>query len=272
MPTADIQGTEIFYETAGEGEPVVLLNGVMMTTQAWAPQTRALAGRHRCVLHDFRGQLRSGKPDGPLRMERHAEDLDALLDLLGIGSAHLVGASYGGEVGMMYAHAHPERVRSLAVIGSVSRPGPLLLEQVAVWADAARRDPGRLYEVTAPYNFSAGFLARNPDLVRQGAERLRAYPADFFSALARLVEAFAELNLDDRLPGIRCPTLVLCGEEDALKPVPYSRAIAERIPGAELVVVPGAGHAVAIEQADAVNAALLDFLARHADGSPPPRT
>jgi 3-oxoadipate enol-lactonase len=118
MPVTEIRGTSIAYELAGEGPPLVFLNGVMMTVQSWVFQRRALAGRFRCVLHDFRGQLLS--PGRVAHMSEHVDDLAALLDHLGIESAHVAGTSYGGEVGMMFAAAHPERVRSLAVITSVS--------------------------------------------------------------------------------------------------------------------------------------------------------
>jgi pimeloyl-ACP methyl ester carboxylesterase len=101
-------------------------------------------------------------------------------------------------------------------------------------------------------------------VLQQGRERLNACPADFFEAFAGLVEAFAELDITDRLPGIAAPTLVVCGEADVLKPVSYSRLIASRIPQAEFLVVPDAGHAVIIERAETVNTALLGFLAKHA--------
>jgi 3-oxoadipate enol-lactonase len=256
-------GVEIFYETVGEGEPVLLLNGIMMTTQSWVLQTRRLAGRHRCVLHDFRGQLKSGKPAGPYRMEQHVTDACALLDFLGIERAHVVGTSYGGEVGLMLAFTHPARVKSLAVISSVSHVEPLLRQQVGVWADTARYAPERLYDVTAPHNFSNAFLAAHPEVLQQGRERLRSYPAGFYEAFAGLVEAFAALDITSRLAEIAAPTLVVCGEADALKPVWYSRIIASRIPGAEFLVVPDAGHAVVIERAETVNTALLGFLAKH---------
>lgn len=270
MPVAQLNGTEIFHEVLGTGEPVVLLNGIMMTTGSWALQTRRLAERYRCVLHDFRGQLRSGKPAGPYRLEEHVDDLAALMDELGIGRAHLVGTSYGGEVGLLFSLAHPERVQSLAVASSVSHVEPLLRQQVRVWADTARHAPERLYDVTAPHNFSNRFLSTRADALEQGRARLAAYPAEFFPAFAELVDAFAALDVTGRLPEITAPTLVLCGEEDALKPPAYSRIIAERIAGAEILLVPGAGHAVVIEEAETVNTALLGFLAKHPFRSGPP--
>lgn len=263
MPVVEANGAELFYETVGAGEPVVLLNGIMMTTQSWALQTAPLAERYRCILHDFRGQLRSPAP-GPIRMEQHVEDLAALLDDLEVDSAHLVGTSYGAEVGLLFALAYPERVQSLALVAAVSHVEPLLHRQVRLWADTARDAPERLYEVSAPHNFSNRFLAEHPEAVERGRARLAEHPPAFFHAFAELCEAFLELNVRDRLVEIAAPTLVLCGEEDALKPVSYSRIIARQIAGTEFIVIPEAGHAVVIERADTVNTALLGFLSKHA--------
>jgi pimeloyl-ACP methyl ester carboxylesterase len=92
---ADLNGTTIAYETAGDGPPLVLLNGVMMTMQSWALQVLRLSSRFRCVLHDFRGQLRSGKP-GRTTLQQHVDDLRALLDHLGIARADVVGEAARG--------------------------------------------------------------------------------------------------------------------------------------------------------------------------------
>ncbi len=263
MSIAAINGLRIHYELVGEGEPVALLNGVMMTTQSWVLQTSLFRRRYRCLLHDFRGQLLSDKPEEPWTLEDHAADLRGLLDHLEIESCHLVGTSYGGEVGMLFAATWPERVRSLAVISCASEVGPELDRAVAAWGKAALEAPETLYRVALPWNFSARFVAANPQIVEQGEDRLRACPPEFFPAFARLVEAFRRLDVTAELERIECPTLVLVGEEDALKPPSYSRRIAERIPGAELLLVADAGHAVILEKPQEVNTALLGFLEKH---------
>ncbi len=229
----------------------------MMTMQSWALQVPRLSARFCCVLHDFRGQLRSGKP-GRYTLQQHVDDLGALLDFLGIARADLAGTSYGGEIGMLFAIAHPERVRRLAVIACVSEADAALRETVGRWIDVARREPDRLYDESVRDNFSEAFLAAHPQFVELGRERLRAYPREWFGAFAELCEA--ALTLKVSLAEIRVPTLVVCGENDALKPVAYSRAIAAAIPDAKPVIVPDAGHAVVIEKPDEVCAALESFL------------
>ena len=263
MPTAEINGLSLHYDLVGEGEPIAFLNGVMMTAQSWVLQTTVFRRRFRCLLHDFRGQLLSDKPEEPWSLDDHAADLEALLDDLEIESCHLVGTSYGGEVGLIFAGTRPERVRSLSVISSVSEVGPELDRTVALWAETALEAPERLYRVSLPANFSPAFVEANPELLAQGEERLAACPPDFFPAFARLVDAFRRIDVTAELERIQCPTLILVGELDVLKPPRYSRLIAERIPGAELLVIPGGGHAVILEKPDEVNDAVLAFIEKH---------
>lgn len=260
MPTVELNGTTLFYELAGDGEPLVLLNGIMMTTQSWVLQKRVLMDRFRLVMHDFRGQMRSAKPPGPYRLQTHVDDLEALLDHLGIERAFVAGTSYGGEIGLMFASQHPERVRKLAVIASVSEVGPDLIEKVDQWARTARSaTPEEFYDTTVPYNYSPQFRATQPEMLEVGRQRIGQLPPEFFRAFADLVDAFRQLDVTKDLPKITAPTLVIGAAGDILKPLPYSRLIAERIPNAELRIVPG-GHAAVIESADEVNAALLEFF------------
>jgi 3-oxoadipate enol-lactonase len=240
-------------------EAVVLLNGIMMTTASWVFQTRVLSPLYRLVLHDFRGQLQNLMP-GPFTLQQHVEDLVELLDREGIERAHLIGTSYGGEVGMLFALEHPERIQSLAVIACASHVEPPLRASIEVWRDTARSAPETLYDVTAPYNFSPGILTET--FMEAGRKRLRSHPPEFFTAFADLCDAFLTLDLTGRLPELTAPTLVIAAEQDRLKPLHYSETIASRIPNARLEVIPEAGHAVFLECATQVNELLLEWLAQ----------
>ena len=263
MPVQNLNGTTIAYQVLGEGEPLVFLNGVMMTMQSWALQTSVFQTRFRCVLHDFRGQLLSEQPETPWTLEDHSDDLRALLDHLETESCHLIGTSYGGEVGMIFAYTYPERVRSLSLISCVSEVGGELDRVVTTWGDTALREPENLYGISLPSNFSPQFLATHPEIREQGEQRLRSCPPEFFTGFSRLIDAFRQLDITADLHRIGCPTLVLVGDEDALKPPRYSRMIAETIPNSELQIIPGAGHAVILEKPAEVNTALHGFLEKH---------
>jgi pimeloyl-ACP methyl ester carboxylesterase len=190
-------------------------------------------------------------------MEQHVDDLVILLDELGLENVNITGTSYGGEVGMMFAARFPERVKRLVVIGCASDVDDELRRQIQRWANIARNNPDVLYDETAPENYTAHFLSERPEIFAAAKERMRGYPPDYFRAFADLCDAFLRLKID--LTRIACPTLVVVGAEDALKPVRYSERIAEGIADAELLVIPGAGHAVVIEKPGEVNDAIRRF-------------
>jgi len=257
-----IDGVRIAYEEKGSGQPVALLNGVMMTTASWAYQVRDLVPSYRCILHDCRGQLRSDKPGG-YTMAGHAEDFRALLDHLEIARCHVIGTSYGGEIGMIFAARYPERVASLSVIASVSHIEPPLETEIRDWI-AAADDRGGFYRAVLADNYSPGFVEKGSALLEAAEARIEmTYPDDFFPAFQDLCRAFLELDIRDQLHAIRAPSLIMVGAEDRLKVPAYSRYLVDHIPDARLSVIPEAGHVVVIEQPEAVNEALIAFLTEH---------
>ena len=260
MPQLPLDGAFIAYETEGRGEPVVFLNGIMMSMASWAFQRQHFTSRFQCIFHDFRDQLLSSRQPGQYAMDIHVDDLLGLLDHLGIEQCHIVGTSYGGDVGMVFALAHPQRVKTLSVIASVPYSDSLLRLQVHLWRRAALFSADWLYELVAAFSFSGRYLGANPDLVRSGIERVGGFPPDYFKGFARLCDAFLQLDIREQLPHIQAPTLIVSPGADILKAPWYSRYMAGRIPGAILWELPGAGHAAILEQPEAVNKRLETFL------------
>ena len=260
MPSIQVNGTELYYELHGpeNAEVVVLSNGVLMSTASWGFQTPVLAKYYRVLLYDCRGMWKSAHPKGPYTMELHAEDLAALMDALKIEKAHLAGISYGAEVSMTFALKYPQRVRSLFLSSAVSESDSVLREFTGLWAEAARsNDPQQLFEVSYRMNFSDAYIAANQDAIRVAARR---YAELDMQAVLELLDCFLRLDVTKDLHRISAPTMVLVGEKDTLKPRRYSESIAREIPGANLVVAPGAGHAVCLEKPTLFNAILLGFL------------
>lgn len=262
MPIIQVNGTELYYELHGpeDAEVLALSNGVLMSTASWALQTPALSKKYRLLLHDCRGMWRSAHPAGPYTMELHADDLAGLLSALGIEKAHIGGISYGAELSMAFALKYPERTRSLILASAVSHSAPVLEGLIDTWMDAARmKDAALLYHVSYPLNFSDRYIMANRAAIQAAAERYQLLDMD---AVLELLLCFKRLNITANLHQITTPTLVMVGEQDILKPRKYSEIIAREIPGAELVIVPDAGHALCLEQPGLFNALVLGFLAR----------
>ncbi len=261
MPSREVNGTRIYYELHGpEGAPVVaLVNGVLMSTPSWAYQTPVLARRYRVLLHDCRGQGQSEHPAEPYSMRQHADDFVALLDALGIESAHIAGISYGGEIAQLLGIHYPARVCSLFLSSTVSEVRPLLRAKIEAWMAAAERHDGAmLYRASVADNFSEPWLASHPTWAEASIPR---YEKLDFKAVLNLCRAFLEIDWTADLHRITAPAMVVVGELDTLKPLaPYSRLLAASVPSAQLLTLANAGHACCIETPVAWNAALLGWL------------
>jgi len=261
-------GTEIYYEVQGDPEgreTVVFLNGVMASTGSWAFQTPVFEkSGFKILLHDFRGQLKSGKPPGPYSFDDHTADLKALLDSLGLKQVHLVGTSYGGEAGMVFTLSHPEYVKSLSLIDSVSETDSALRGFVELWKTLAEKNsPGEFFRGMLPTIYSSGFLKEKEGFLRDRARDFEKIGEDYFRGQICLYETFLGLDITEELPAVGCPVLVVCGEEDLLKPVKFSKLIYDRIPGSEFVVIPGCGHVTIFEKPGELNSLLLGFILKN---------
>lgn len=260
MDRFEVEGCGLAYEVIGSGpRTVALLNGIAMSISHWKPVTERLAAvGWRILVHDMRGQLLSDKPGG-YSLEGHARDLAALMDRLGIPRLHVLGTSYGAEVGLAFARDFPGRTESLVLVDGVSETDALLSAAVDSWMRAARADPGLFYRTIIPWNYSADYIAANREALDKREAAIRSLPPDYFEAFAGLCEAFLRIDLTKDLGRIRCPTLVLVAEKDILKHRGFAEILARGIPGARLAVLPGAGHAVVVENPGAVADAALGF-------------
>ncbi len=263
MPVIHVNGTDIYAELHGPkgADTIVLSNGVLMSTASWALQVPVLSKHYQVLLYDCRGMWKSAHPKGPYSMEMHADDLAALMDALQIEKAHIAGISYGAEVSMAFAAKYPWRVKTLFLSSAVSESGPVLRGFTHTWSEAAKaRDPQKLFEASYMLNFSDSYIAANRAGLETAAGRYAELDMD---AVLELLDCFERMDITGELHLIQVPTLVLVGESDNLKPRKYSERIVGEIPGAQLVTIPGAGHAVCLEKPDLFNAILLGFVTIH---------
>jgi 3-oxoadipate enol-lactonase len=250
----------------GTGEPLVLLNGGLMSMSAWDAVAVPLEAAHRVVRCDFRGQLLSpGMP--PPTLAGHAGDVVALLDHLGLPAVHVAGTSFGGLVGLTLAAAHPERVRSLVVLNATDHVPPegwSLAEslQEACRVAAEGGDGGHVLDLLASHTFSAAWIEANAGALAARRMQVATLPAEWFRGLSGLLGILKDVDLRPLLGRVRCPVLVVAAALDRTFPEKRSRALASALPDATLEVVAGAGHALVIEQPGRVADLVTSFLAR----------
>src|SRR5581483_10695347 len=264
MPYAtSSDGTRIHYEVHGSGDPVLLIMGLGSNAYGWARTIPWLSERHQAIAFDNRGVGRSDVPEGAYTIAQMAADAASVLDACDHATAHVVGASLGGMIAQRFAIAYPERVRSLALL--CTTPGGARAarasEDVMAALVAGGEDPATVYRRNAWFLYGDETRNRHPERIEEDiVERTRipTQPQGYFGQL----QAAMGHNVWDELPGIRARTLVVHGDADLLAPTPNGRLIAERIPGAELVLIPGAGHMLQADGGDAVREAMLSFLGR----------
>jgi 3-oxoadipate enol-lactonase len=253
-----------------EGPPaapaVLLLNGGMMSISAWDDVGAALAADHLVVRCDFRGQLLTPELPPP-ELAAHVVDVVALLDHLGLGAVHAVGTSFGGEVALLLAARHPERVRSLVAATVVDYAPPAMQKiggrLIALGERAsATGDGGPYFTALSEIVYSPAFRAGMAAVLAQRWQALASLPASWYAGGARLLAAIGAMDLSAELGRIGCPALVIAAELDALMPMERTVAVARGIPSAELVVVEGSGHALVVERKELFIQVLTAFLAR----------
>ena len=273
MATARINGIEIYYEDQGNmaGEPVLMIMGLGSNALAWTPQLEALTPKYRVITFDNRGAGRTTIPDGPYTMTQMAADAAGVLDRVDVPTAHVVGASMGGMIAQEFALQYPQRVRSL-VLMCTTPGGPHSAGQGAM-REASREvfetqdmqaamTPERMKEMMLQL-FSPEYLENPGPGFAQMVGSAMQYPPTATGMRGQMAAILAH-DTYDRLPKIAAPTLVMAGDADPMVDPANARILAEHIPAAELRMFPGLRHGFTAEKPDEVNAALLDFLARHA--------
>lgn len=258
---AEVEGGRLYYETAGSGDPVVMLHAFTLDTRMWDAQFAALSANYRVIAYDARGFGRSSLPSEG-QPYSHIDDLDRLLSHVQIERPHLVGASMGGRFALDYAVAHPERLRSLVlidgVVGGWDWSKEWLTSYAPVIAAAQRKD------VAAA---KAAWLAHPIFTNARGNEavytRLRRMVSDYsgWHFIHRDPAQTLDPPASERLAQLRAPTLAMVGEFDMADFHQMADRLAETAK-AEKTIVPGAGHLASVEAPLALNEQLLAFLQR----------
>lgn len=258
-------GLVVHYDLTGpEGAPVIMFSNSLGTNfHVWDPQAAALAGRFRVLRYDMRGHGLTDCPpagDGGYTIDGLAQDAIALLDALSVDRVHFCGLSIGGMVGQRFAAAAPERVISLALCDTASRIGP-----ASRWDDrivaVSKGGIEAVAEAVLKVWFTQDFLSNQPEAARGYANMLIRTPVPGYIGCCIAVRD-ADLHADD--VSIKCPTLVVVGDQDQSTPPAAARELVQAIHGARLEIIAGAAHIPTAEQPAALNRLLSEFFSAHA--------
>jgi 3-oxoadipate enol-lactonase len=265
MPFVHVaDGTRIHYEVTGRpgATPILMIQGLGASKNAWNLQRIAMATRFRSISLDNRGAGRSDKPTQPFTLEQMADDAIAVLDAAGVETAHVVGASMGGVISQIIAVKYPHRVRSLTLVCTACRNHPWRQELLQSWAHTAEEKG--MIEVgkeAAQWVMSPrSFRRLVPAFTWMGPLAALRPRHSFVSQIQAILDTREDLV--DELSSITAPTMVIVGNQDILTPRGDSEEIAERIPNAELVVISGAAHGLMMEHSTTFNKILIEFLQR----------
>ena len=260
-------GANLHYQVLGRrnGTPILLIAGLGEDLTGWTLQRVGLGRHFRTIAFDNRGVGRSDKPAGPYSLLQMADDATAVLDAAAIESAHVVGLSMGGAVSQILAVNHASRVRSLTLVCTACRNHPWRRELLMHWADTARtKGMGALGHEALRWLVGPRSLRRYAPALGFIGPLAMHCPAAAFAAQIDALLSFDE-SLAESLVNVSVQTLVIAGNQDILTPRGDAEELAERIPGAELVVISGAAHGLTVEHAHTFNRIAKEFITRAED-------
>jgi 3-oxoadipate enol-lactonase len=256
---ANVQGTSIFYETAGEGLPLVFVHGLGGTSNVWHAQRVALSRYFRVVTLDLPGSGRSDKTQRQFSMERWVEQLAGLADAIRLDKFVLIGHSMSTVLAQKFAGKYGARLAALVLCGPMTELSPAGREAFVKRAETVLKEgmlpvadmvlTGALTPATREGNAGLAGLVREMLLGND--------PACYAAQCHALINGSAKADQAH----IKCPTLILDGDQDSVTPLANARAIAAAIPGARIRIIPATAHLTMLERPELFNAALTEFLA-----------
>lgn len=247
---------DIYYETVGEGPPVVLVAGIADDRTSWSGQVPALSRDHSVVVFDNRGIGNSSVPSGPYSIDEMADDAHAVVDELGLAPVRAIGSSMGGAICQRWALRHPDDLERLVLTNTWAERDPFLDSLFSHWIalgeDGSAR---RIMESLLLFCFAADYLQAHPTIVRE----FLALPPPPLTGWVGAAHACRAHDALSDLQAITQPILVIAGERDILTRPALSERIVKSLPAARLELL-AAGHMIFWEQPEAFSDLVLGFL------------
>jgi len=262
MPSVKINGYDIYFEVYGEGEPIVLLNGIMMSTSSWTSFIDVFSKNNKLVLIDFLDQGKSQKANEPYSQDLQADIVKGVIEELHLDKIHLVGVSYGGEVALKFALKYQNKLSSLIVANTTSYTTHLLKDVGKCWNYTAKNHDGRaFFKATMPFIYSVEFYEENIEWLKKREDMfVTIFDDEWYEAYVRLVDSAENLDIREEIKEIEVPTLIISSEYDITTPIRYQKIIHEKIKNSKWVLIKGSGHASMYEKPHEFSANILGFI------------
>jgi pimeloyl-ACP methyl ester carboxylesterase len=265
MPTAQVNGVELYYEETGEGFPLVFSHEFAGDYRSWEDQVRFFSRRYRVITYNHRGYPPSAVPSDPAAYaeELLVEDLYGLVRHLGFEQAHIVGLSMGGALALKLGIAHPEICRSLVIAGAGTgtTERERFLAEASATAELFEREPARAFDGYGRGPARVQLLRKDPRGWQAFVDLLKTHSPQGSARTFRGVQMKRKTiyDVESQLGDMRVPSLIMVGDEDepCLEPSLFMK---RRLPNAGLVVLPKSGHAINLEEPMLFNQFILDFL------------
>ncbi len=252
MANLDFKGRSIYYDVKGEGKPILILNGIMMSTKSWEPFVKTLSNDNMLIRVDFIDQGQSDKLENSAYTQSIQVDvIKYLLHELKLEKVNIVGISYGGEVALQFAVKYPHMLDRLVLFNTTPYTSPWLAEIGYSWNQIGKTRNGQnYYQAAIPVIYSPSYYEEKLDWMKKREQVLIPLFSNpsFLDAMERLTNSAEAHDVRDELGKIDCPTLIVAADEDYLTPIQNQRYLHEHIKGSDLVIIPGSGHASMYEK------------------------
>ena len=266
MPKVKVNDITMNYEQQGSGEPLLLIPFLAADNACYAFQVAEYAKHFTCISVDPRGAGETDKPEGPYSIEQFADDVNGLMEAIGVERAHVSGLSLGAAVGMWLAVKHQDRVKSLSIHSAWTKTDLFMKTIVESWQVLARAlgsIPELIVSGIFPWCFTPELYVAQPDYIASLAAFVRSRPAQPVEAFIRQTEAVLAYDLGSQLGKISAPTQITFGRHDQVTSTRFAEPLQSNIKNSELVVFESCSHAPIYESVEEFNQKTLEFLQRH---------
>jgi len=250
MPYTNHQGKKIYYEVHGEGESLIILNGIMMSTLSWSMFLPELIKGNQVILLDFVDQGQSDKMEHSYKQDLQVEVVKAVVDELKLENFNLLGISYGGEIALQFTLKYENFVQKLLLFNTTAWTNPWLYDIGVGWKQVAKTNDGELfYNVTIPVIYSPSFYTQHAAGMNARKELLKGvFNQSFLAAMFRLIESAEGYDIRDQLWNIKAKTLIVGSDFDFITPAPDQQELHKGVLNSTYFQIKNCGHASMYEK------------------------